>query len=509
MSDFKTFPSALGNGLVRDISQFFSFAGGLHIYYANSSGSMLVPDGVSYLTNVFVLGGGGGGGGGASGLDSVYVSGGGGGAGGYITTFNGRIPLFTGQEFSWTVGAGGAGGAGGTTRSSNGTAGTAGGNSSLTLIPKATSTAYYRWSGNGGGGGNGGLYNNTSTRSGGVNGGGGINTSGTNGGLVFDYLQNSNTEYSGAAGGSLEYLLAGTAGANGLLSYILPGTSLEGAAGSAGVSPTASPAKLYLTSSTAMSLSGTGGSISSGNTQATAFTVANTMIYSGPQNQPRAVTYLTNWPITFSVSSVTGPYAMRFKLQRLSSTGTVLDESSYSTVRSTESASNSPAGSLPLVAGATYTDTISWSSGTFATGNTLALVWEHYRVSGTQSKSATLNAGGASYITLPSSFAGAAGAAGSAGFGGGGGAGAGAYFNNSEILSAGAGGGGGGGGGGGALGDGGTVTSASSGNGGNAAANTGAGGGGGGGISSASNVSTATAGSGGNGAGGLIIFVLS
>lgn len=141
----------------------------------------------------------------------------------------------------------------------------------------------------------------------------------------------------------------------------------------------------YVISTLQLATTASGTSVASGSTQSSTFVVAQTMVRtllpagifaSGSQT----------WSITYVISAMVTPYEMRLKLQRRNSAGTVQTESSYGTTRS---------------ATGTFTDTITWDSGTWAASDQLALVWEHRRPSGTGNKSGTMTANGSSYVVAP------------------------------------------------------------------------------------------------------------
>lgn len=141
----------------------------------------------------------------------------------------------------------------------------------------------------------------------------------------------------------------------------------------------------YAVSTTVLSLTPSGTTIVSGNTQSSSFVVARTMVRTGLSAGELASDSQT-WLIDYVVSAMATPYEMRFKIQRRNSGGTVQSESGYGTVRS---------------ATGTYQDSIVWTSGTWNLNDQIALVWEHRRPSGNGNKSGTINANGASYITAP------------------------------------------------------------------------------------------------------------
>ncbi len=174
-----------------------------------SSGTFIVPDGVTSI-KVSVAGGGAGGGGGgaAASNDGSWLHGGGGGGGGGGGWAYNQLTVVSGTSYYVTVGTGGAGGA------SSGTSGTASVFSTLV--------------GYGGAGGVGGTSGNSSTPQwggfGGAGGGGGGTTGGSTGGA-------------GGSGGNGRHAdqggQGGTAGTTG-------GTTGAGAAGAGGNGSTGS-----------------------------------------------------------------------------------------------------------------------------------------------------------------------------------------------------------------------------------------------------------------------------
>src|SRR5512133_496767 len=142
----------------------------------------------------------------------------------------------------------------------------------------------------------------------------------------------------------------------------------------------------YIISTTELSLTASGTTVVSGNTQSASFVVARTMVRTG-LTAGELTGGSQSWGITYVVSAMATPYEMYFVLQRRNSAGTVQSTSSQGTTRS---------------ATGTYTDTITWDSGTWGTNDQLALVWYHRRPSGSGNKSGTLTVNGSSYVTAPS-----------------------------------------------------------------------------------------------------------
>ena len=148
-----------------------------------SSGTFVVPAGVT-RTKVRLIGGGGGGGG-----NTTQGGGGGGGGGGYAELV---VPVTPGQAISVTVGAGGAGG--------SNASGTAAGNNGQTGGTSSFGTAVAASGGNGGGGSLVGGQGNSG--SGGIGLGGTVNMAGGAGNAGFSAGPNGFGGHgAGAAGG--------------------------------------------------------------------------------------------------------------------------------------------------------------------------------------------------------------------------------------------------------------------------------------------------------------------
>ncbi len=141
----------------------------------------------------------------------------------------------------------------------------------------------------------------------------------------------------------------------------------------------------YLINTTTLSLTPSGTTVGSGNTQSSTFVVARTLVRTGLSAE-ELLSGSQSWPIHYIISSIATPYEMRLKLQRRNSSSVMQSESSYGTTRS---------------ANGTYDDNITWDSGAWAANDELALVWEHRRPSGSGNKSASLDANGSSYIDAP------------------------------------------------------------------------------------------------------------
>jgi hypothetical protein len=141
----------------------------------------------------------------------------------------------------------------------------------------------------------------------------------------------------------------------------------------------------YLVSTTALSLTASGTTVGSGNTQSESFVVARTLVRTG-LSAGELESASATWSIHYVVSAMSTPYEMRLKLQRRNSGGTVQSESGYGTTRN---------------ATGTYDDDLTWAAGTWSANDQIALVWEHLRPSGTGQKNGTIDANGASYVDAP------------------------------------------------------------------------------------------------------------
>lgn len=141
----------------------------------------------------------------------------------------------------------------------------------------------------------------------------------------------------------------------------------------------------YAISTTELSLSASGTTIGSGNTQSASFVVAQRMVRSGITAGEFASGSQT-WTITYSITAMTTPYEMYFVLERTDSAGTVQSTSSASTTRSTTGE---------------WTENITWDSGSWNANDKIRLVWYHRRPSGSGNKNGTIAANGATYITAP------------------------------------------------------------------------------------------------------------
>jgi hypothetical protein len=147
----------------------------------------------------------------------------------------------------------------------------------------------------------------------------------------------------------------------------------------------------YVISTTALSLTASGTTVGSGNTQAGSFTVLRTMVRTGLSAGELDGSSQT-WTVRFILSATSGLFGSRFKIQRRNSSGVMQSESGYTTARE------------PISTG-TYSDDVTWASGTWAANDQLALVWEGYRTSGTGNKTGTIDANGGSWVLAPTAAA--------------------------------------------------------------------------------------------------------
>lgn len=145
----------------------------------------------------------------------------------------------------------------------------------------------------------------------------------------------------------------------------------------------------YLINTTTIATAASGTTIGSGNTQDAAFVVARTLVRTGI-GAGEFSSGTQTWSVHYVVSAMTTPYNMRLKVQRRNSSGVMQAESGYGATRSTTG---------------TYDDNLSADLGTWAANDQLALVWEHFRPSGSGNKNATIDANGASYIDAPTTAA--------------------------------------------------------------------------------------------------------
>ena len=140
----------------------------------------------------------------------------------------------------------------------------------------------------------------------------------------------------------------------------------------------------YLTSTPALSTTAGSGTLSSGGTTSSTFTTAKTFATTVNTSIPNGA---HDWSFQASIStaSIAAEYEYRFYLARQNSSGTTLSQSGYSTT-------------FTGTGTKTYTFT-GWDPGTWATGDKLAVVWEHRKVSGSGQKSATMDTTSSSFVT--------------------------------------------------------------------------------------------------------------
>jgi type II secretory pathway pseudopilin PulG len=140
--------------------------------------------------------------------------------------------------------------------------------------------------------------------------------------------------------------------------------------------------KYYLTNAPALSTSAGTGTLGSGSTTSSSFTTAKTFSITVGTTLPGGT---NSWPLQVSIStaSPSTEYEYRFYLQRLNSANAVQSSSGYSTTFT---------GTGPK----SYT--FSWDPGTWATGDKLAVVWEHRKIGGTSTKSSTMDTTSSSFL---------------------------------------------------------------------------------------------------------------
>lgn len=147
------------------------------------------------------------------------------------------------------------------------------------------------------------------------------------------------------------------------------------------------PQRNYVVSTTALSLSASGTTVGSGNTQAASFTDLRSMVRTGV-GAAELLSGSQTWTVHTVVSATSGLFGSRFRLERRNSSGVVQATSGYTTAHE------------PLTTG-TYDEPVTWNSGTWAANDQLALVWQGYRTSGTGNKTGTIDANGSSYVDAP------------------------------------------------------------------------------------------------------------
>lgn len=143
----------------------------------------------------------------------------------------------------------------------------------------------------------------------------------------------------------------------------------------------------YVVSTTALSLTPSGTTVSCANTNGSSYAVSRTMTRTALTAGELDGTSQT-WSIHYVVSATTGLCASRFRLQRLNSSGVAQSSSSYFTAHE------------PIATG-TYDENVTWASGAWNTNDQLSLSWETFRTSGTGNKTITIDANGSSYVIAP------------------------------------------------------------------------------------------------------------
>lgn len=143
----------------------------------------------------------------------------------------------------------------------------------------------------------------------------------------------------------------------------------------------------YVVSTTALSLTASGTTVGSGNTQAGAFTDLRSLVR-GSIGAGELAAGSQTWVVHTEVTATSGLFGSRFRLERRNSLGAVQSTSPYTTAHE------------PLTTG-TYDESVTWDSGVWAANDQLALVWQGYRTGGTGNKTGTIGANGASYVDAP------------------------------------------------------------------------------------------------------------
>jgi hypothetical protein len=144
----------------------------------------------------------------------------------------------------------------------------------------------------------------------------------------------------------------------------------------------------YAVSTTALSLTPSGTTITCANTNGASYAVSRTMVRTGLTAAELDATSQT-WSLHYVVSATTGLCASRFRLQRRASDGVTIQSSSpYFTAHE------------PMATG-TYDENVTWASGAWALNDQLVLSWETFRTSGTGNKTITIDANGSSYVLAP------------------------------------------------------------------------------------------------------------
>jgi type II secretory pathway pseudopilin PulG len=138
----------------------------------------------------------------------------------------------------------------------------------------------------------------------------------------------------------------------------------------------------YLTSTPALATTAGSGTLSSGSTTSSTFVTAKTFAVTVGTSLPGGT---HTWPLQVSISAASPAteYEYRFYLAHQNSSGTTLSQSGYSTT---------------FTGTGTKSYTFSWDPGTWATGDKLAVVWEHRKIGGSGTKSGTMNTTSASFL---------------------------------------------------------------------------------------------------------------
>jgi type II secretory pathway pseudopilin PulG len=139
--------------------------------------------------------------------------------------------------------------------------------------------------------------------------------------------------------------------------------------------------KYYLTSAPALSTTAGSGTIGSGGTNSSSFSVAKTFKITLGTTVPNGT---HTWPLTVSMSAADSGYEYYFYLERLNSSNVAQSTSGNSTT---------------FTGTGTKSYTFSWDAGTWSTGDQLAVVWMHRKTSqGGSQVTGTMNTTSASYL---------------------------------------------------------------------------------------------------------------
>jgi type II secretory pathway pseudopilin PulG len=148
--------------------------------------------------------------------------------------------------------------------------------------------------------------------------------------------------------------------------------------------------RYYLTSTPALSTTAGANTLASGNTTtscATSITWCTAKTFTTTVNtDPK--TGSNSWPfqVSIAVADAASDYEYRFSLARQNSSGTTLSQSGYSTT---------------FTGTGTKSYTFTWDPGTWATGDKLAVIWEHHKIGGSGNKASTMNTTSSSYVDMP------------------------------------------------------------------------------------------------------------